>query len=292
MHSKRERLILLHRAPDMTRPLIRRLLECDPQLESPFDLSPEKFSSQFHIPLKRSAAIVRFIQDPYIMKKLDKKSMDFHCLTLWDQDFPPLLKLIPDPPYVLYAIGDLSLIQNPLSLSVVGTRSPSKFAYPPMKKILSPLIHAGFTIVSGMAEGIDQCAHRLAIDGNGKTIAVLGSGFHHIYPRNDIALYQHMARHQLVISEYPPERPPRKFQFPERNRIISGLTPATFVVEARVKSGSLITVDQALEQGKDVFAMPGLAGLETSEGCHKMINDGATLVHTHEDILEGWVGKI
>ncbi|MGI8315110.1 DNA-processing protein DprA [Halobacillus mangrovi] len=226
------------------------------------------------------------------MKKLDTDLQKIHCLTIFDNNYPSLLRSIPDPPLVLYAIGNLMLLEHPLSLSVVGTRKPSSYAYPSMKKILSPLIQQGFTIVSGMAKGVDQFAHHLALAYNGATIAILGSGFHHIYPTNDIALYQRLVSEHLVLSEYPPDRPPKKFHFPERNRIISGLTSGTFVVEARVKSGSLITVDQALEQGKDVYAMPGMPGNPMSEGCHKMINDGAKLVHSHHDILEDWEEKI
>ncbi|WP_231572578.1 DNA-processing protein DprA [Halobacillus sp. BBL2006] len=225
------------------------------------------------------------------MKKLDTDLQNYHCITIFDEAYPSTLRTIPDPPLVLYAAGNVALLDRVLSLSVVGTRKPSSYAYPAMRKILLPLIDYGFTIVSGMAQGVDQYAHQLSVESGGATIAVLGSGFHHIYPTNNIALYQRMASEHLVLSEYPPDRSPKKFHFPERNRIISGLTRATFVIEARLKSGSLITVDQALEQGRDVYAMPGLPGNPTSEGCHKMINDGAKLVHNHQDILEDWVEK-
>lgn len=292
MYSRRYRLLLLHSCPEVTRPLLRRMLFQDEDLLFPFHSTPRQLSFHLKITEKRSSAIIHHIKDIYIMKKLDKYLQEYHCLTLWDQHYPPLLTTIPDPPYVLYGSGDLTILQRYFLLSVVGTRSPSPHAFPAMKTILLPLIQRGTTIVSGMAIGIDQWAHRLAVENDGTTVAVLGSGFNHIYPRNNIALYQQMSTQHLVISEYPPDFPPKKYHFPERNRIISGLSKATFVVEARLRSGSLITVDQALEQGKDVFAMPGLAGSPTSEGCHKMINDGAKLVHTYEDILEETVGKI
>ncbi|GEN54157.1 DNA-processing protein DprA [Halobacillus faecis] len=225
------------------------------------------------------------------MKKLDIYDQECTIVTVFDPSYPEYLKTIPDPPYALYMEGDVSLIHTPLSISVVGTRKPSSYAFPAMKSILIPLIRSGFTIVSGMAQGIDQLAHKLAAEYNGKTIAVLGSGFEHIYPKNNPFLYDTLIREHLVVSEYPPDCPPKKYHFPERNRLIAGLTPSTFVIEARLRSGTLITVDQALEQGKDVYALPGPAGHVTSEGCHKMINEGAKLVHTHHDILEDWLEK-
>ncbi|ARI77493.1 DNA-processing protein DprA [Halobacillus mangrovi] len=292
MIKRRENLIRLHSSPNVTRALIRKLLQVDPHLHSPFTLSPRSLSLLTKIKESRAAAIHNYLNDYNIMKKLDTVLQKIHCLTIFDNNYPPLLRSIPDPPLVLYAVGNLQLLEYSPSLSVVGTRKPSSYAYPSMKKILIPLIQEGFTLVSGMAQGVDQFAHHLAVAYNGTTIAVLGSGFHHIYPTNDIALYQRLVSKHLVLSEYPPDRPAKKFHFPERNRIISGLTSGTFVVEARVKSGSLITVDQALEQGKDVYAMPGLPGNPMSEGCHKMINDGAKLVHSHHDILEDWKEKI
>ncbi|MGP4075593.1 DNA-processing protein DprA [Halobacillus sp. K22] len=292
MQLVRENLIRLHHSPQVTRPLLRKMLQLDPQLNFPFTSSPEQLSRRLSIPISRAATILQHIHDTNIMRKLDNNLQKYDCITIMDDLYPPLLKATPDSPFVLYMTGNTQLLTNSLALSVVGTRTPSSYSLPAMKSILMPLIHFGFTLVSGMAKGIDQYAHHLAIRNNGTTIAVLGSGFHHIYPTNDIALYQYLSEKQLVISEYPPDRKPERYHFPERNRIISGLTGGTFVVEARLKSGSLITVDQALEQGRDVYAMPGLAGKATSEGCHKMINQGAKLVHSYKDILEDWLEKI
>ncbi|MFZ0371237.1 MAG: DNA-processing protein DprA [Halobacillus sp.] len=292
MQSVKENLIRLHHSPQVTRPLLRKMFQIDPQLQFPFTSTPEQISRLLSIPLPRATSIFHHIHDTNIMRKLDNHLQKYECVTLMDDLYPTLLKAIPDSPFVLYMTGNTQLLTNPLALSVVGTRTPSSYSLPAMKSILIPLIHLGFTLVSGMAKGIDQYAHHLASRNNGTTIAVLGSGFDHIYPTNDIALYQYLSEKQLVISEYPPDRKAEKYHFPERNRIISGLTGATFVVEARLRSGSLITVDQALEQGRDVYAMPGLAGKATSEGCHKMINQGAKLVHSYKDILEEWLEKI
>ncbi|CDQ19754.1 DNA-processing protein DprA [Halobacillus karajensis] len=289
MENRRRRLILLHLCPQVTRPLLKKLMKMDPSLLYPFSCTPLDFSTQLSIPFSRAQAVIKHVNNHNIMKKLDIYEQYFTILTCFDNQYPPQLRLIPDPPYVLYVQGDPTLFTSPLSISVIGTRNPSSYALPTMKKVLLPLIHSGFTIVSGMALGIDQFAHSLALENKGKTIAVLGSGFQHIYPKNNLYLYKKMVENHTVISEYPPDVPARRYQFPERNRLISGLTPSTFVIEARLKSGTLITVDQALEQGKDVYALPGPAGSATSEGCHKMINDGAKLVHTYQDILEDWL---
>lgn len=291
MENRRKRLLLLYDSPHMTRPLLKKILQIDTSLLYPFSITPHVFSQRLAIPYQRAKSIVEHIKDPNIMKKLDNFESDFSILTWFDKQFPMPLRSIPDPPLVLYIQGESTVLQSPLSISVVGTRNPSSYAFPSMRNVLIPLIRSGFTIVSGMAKGIDQYAHRLATEQQGKTIAILGSGFYHIYPRNDMALYDRMVREHLIISEYPPDRPPKKYHFPERNRIISGLTPSTFVIEARLRSGTLITVDQALEQGRDVYALPGPAGSITSEGCHKMINDGAKLVHTYHDIVEDWIEK-
>ncbi|MCA0969153.1 DNA-processing protein DprA [Halobacillus litoralis] len=286
-----KRLAVLHHSPNVTRPLLKKCFRLNPDLIEIFEMSKEDLSYHLKIPLERSALIHHHIHDPYIMKKVDIFYSDYHMIPFYDSLFPPLLKTIPDPPLMLYIQGDPLLMHTPSSLSVIGTRTPSGDAFPAMKYILSPILSKGYTVVSGMAKGVDQYAHHLAIDHGSKTIAVLGSGFEHIYPRNDIPLYEKLARDHLVISEYPPDRKPKKYHFPERNRLISGLTLSTFVVEARVRSGSLITVDQALEQGRNIFAMPGRPGSPTSEGCHQMINDGAKLVHRAEDILSEWSEK-
>src|SRR5699024_7400953 len=174
------------------------------------------------------------------------------------------------------------------AISVIGTRRPSAEARQKTHFAVRPLLEQGWTIVSGMAIGIDRFSHELAIDHQGKTIAVLGSGFHHIYPRENIPLFHKIVKNGLVLSEYPPDVPPRKFHFPERNRLISGLSFATLVIEATERSGTLITVDQALDQGREVYAVPGSPLIPQTKGCHRMIQDGAKLVQDVQDIVEDW----
>ncbi|WP_226578734.1 DNA-processing protein DprA [Halobacillus litoralis] len=285
MDTRKQRLLCLHDTPYVTRPLLKKLLKLDPHLITPFSITPRQLSQMVPIPITRAEKIIRTVQDPNIMKKLDKYQQNYTLLTWFDPQYPASLRSIPDPPLVLYVQGNLDILNTSSSLSVIGTRNPSPYAYPAMRLVLTPLIQQGMTIVSGMAKGIDQYAHTLSLEYGGRTMAVLGSGFHHIYPRNNLSLYNQMAKDHIVISEYPPDRPPKRYYFPERNRIISGLTPSTFVIEARMKSGTMITVDQALEQGRSVYALPGPAGSLTSEGCHYLINEGAKLVHTHHDLM-------
>ncbi|MBN8234438.1 DNA-protecting protein DprA [Halobacillus kuroshimensis] len=291
MNSKRIRLIGLHSLSMISRARIRTLLTSDPELDFLTNFSPEQFASLTGIPIHTSHMIYRRLKDPNIMKKLDNYFRRYTILTWFDDRFPPMFRTIPDPPLVLYIEGHPDLLSNAFSLSVIGTRKPSPYAFPAMKQVLTPLIKQGALIVSGMAYGIDQYAHTLAVHNGGKTAAVLGSGFEHIYPSNNLSLYKQMADHHIVISEYPPDMPPKKYHFPERNRLISGLSPATFVIEAKMRSGTMITVDQALEQGRSVYALPGPAGSPTSEGCHHLINEGAKLVHTYQDIAEDWFEK-
>src|SRR5690625_2061506 len=157
-----------------------------------------------------------------------------------------------------------------------------------MKLIVKPLVRQNWLIVSGMAKGIDSYAHKLALGHKGNTIAVLGGGFNHIYPKQNNMLYKQIAEKGLVLSEYPPEVPPKRFHFPERNRLISGLSFGTLVIEATERSGTLITVDQALDQGREVYAVPGSPLIPQTKGCHKMIQDGAKLVTHSTDISEDW----
>ncbi|UOR12736.1 DNA-processing protein DprA [Halobacillus amylolyticus] len=292
MNTFKQRLIHLHACPQVSRSLLNKWLKLDPDLATLLKITPEKISTTFRLPSENSLVIYKYLHGTSIMKKLDTDEQGYECVTIFDTDYPELLKTIPDPPLVLYIKGNKKLLKHPLTLSVVGTRTPSNYALPAMRQILIPLIKSNFCMVSGMAMGIDQCVHRLAIQHGGTTIAVIGSGFDHIYPRNNLALYKHMGDTQLIISEYPPDRPPRKYHFPERNRIISGLSEATLVIEARLRSGSLITVDQALEQGREVFAMPGPIDSKTSEGCHYMIREGATLLQGYQDIIHAYAEKL
>ncbi len=207
-------------------------------------------------------------------------------VTYWDEDYPKRLQTIPDPPVLLYIIGEHSPLFE-YSVSIVGTRVPSDHAKSVTVRLAGELASAGVTIVSGMALGIDSLAHEGAVKAGGRTIAVLGSGIDVIYPPSNEKLYYKIVQQGAVISEYPPGLEPFAGNFPARNRIISGISLGTVVVEAGKKSGALITAQLALEQGRDLFAVPGPAGSPRNSGTNQLIKDGtASMVENGEDVID------
>ena len=203
-----------------------------------------------------------------------------------DPDYPPLLSCIDDPPYVLYAMGDVTALRRH-AVAVVGTRYPSGYGRNMARTIAYGLADAGLCVVSGMARGIDGCAHEGALDAGGTTVAILGSGVNVPYPLENIGIYRKLCEGKGgVLSEYPLDAIPQTYHFPHRNRLISGMCHAAVFVEGRVKSGGMITVDQALRQGREVYAVPGNVGQAGAEGPHQIIRDGARLVTSASDILE------
>ena len=285
----KKRLIHIHHCRGIGWKGIKRFVSIDPELKFIDDLTVNRLINDFGF--KKSHA-ENFYHDLHTINS-DKKVSDYandgiHMITLDDVNYPQHLKAIYDPPWVLYVKGNVQLLHRRLMLSVVGTRKPTRDGLTAMNLILQPLIDKSWTIVSGMALGIDGAAHQLAL--RSSTIAVLGSGLYHPYPKKHIALFNKMTNDHLVMSEYPPEQPPRQWQFPERNRIISGLSLGTLVVEAREQSGSLITADQALEQGREVFALPGNIFNENTRGTHRLIQQGAQLVTSADDIIDILMG--
>ncbi|RAW17036.1 DNA-protecting protein DprA [Paenibacillus taichungensis] len=206
-------------------------------------------------------------------------------VTYLDQDYPTLMKETVQPPWVMYGRGDLNLLHTQ-SIAMVGTRMPTVYGRKIGEKLAEQLCKAGLTIVSGLARGIDSVCHDAALRANGKTIAVFGTGIDNIYPPENTGLAERIAETGLLLSEYPPGTRARQGLFPERNRIIAGLTLGTLVVEADIRSGSLITADAALEAGRDVFAVPGPITSPKSRGSHNLIRQGAKLVTSATDLLE------
>lgn len=211
--------------------------------------------------------------------------MKIRAIKQGDAEYPANLRNIYKPPPILYVNGTI-LPQDEAAVALVGTRRPTHYGMQTCERLAYELALRGITIVSGMAIGIDTAGHRGALRAGGRTIAVLGSGHHNIYPRRNIGLYKEITEHGAVISEFPNEAPPDRWHFPQRNRIISGLSLGVVVVEAPKKSGALITADFALEQGRDVFALPGKVNSLASEGTHRLIKEGAKLVEGPEDIIE------
>lgn len=213
-------------------------------------------------------------------------SQNIHLITIFDHEYPERLKSIYQPPWVLFARGDLSLLKTKNTLAVVGSRNATEYGMKSIEFLFPSLIEKNTLIVSGLAKGIDAHAHKTAIKMGGKTIGVIAGGFHHLYPKENVRLAEYMMEKHLVLSEFPPATIPEKWHFPMRNRIISGLSEGTLVIEARKKSGSLITADFALNEGRDVFAVPGSILSLDSEGVHYLIQQGAKLIKSSEDILE------
>ncbi len=200
-------------------------------------------------------------------------------------DFPRLLNEIPDPPNLLFVRGQLKTSDS-LSIAIVGTRTASQYGRAQAARFSRGLAQAGLTIVSGLARGIDGAAHQAAMEASGRTIAVLSSGVLDVFPPQHTELANQIAEHGALISEMPPGSKPMRGMFPRRNRLISGLCLATIVIEAAERSGALITARTAGEQGREVFAMPGLVSSPNARGCHRLIRDGAILIQDPEDVLE------
>lgn len=215
-------------------------------------------------------------------------------LTLGDAAYPQALLNIEDPPVLLYAIGAPSVWESVVwntapCIAVVGSRNPTPQGATNAHQFAKTLAQSGLTVVSGLALGVDGAAHEGALSAASSelaTIAVVGTGLDRVYPKAHLGLARHIAEHGVLLSEYPLGTPPTAANFPQRNRIISGLSLGTLVVEAALKSGSLITARLALEQGKDVFAIPGSIHSTQSRGCHALIKQGAKLVECAQDILE------
>lgn len=201
-----------------------------------------------------------------------------------DAEYPPLLKEITDPPLVLFYRGQRELLQRP-KLALVGARDCSREASRVVRALLPELIEKNYVIVSGLARGVDTEAHKAAITLGGQTIAVIGCGLDTSYPGENAALQQFMGKRQLILSEYPKGARPERYHFPQRNRLIAGLSVGVCVVEARQQSGSLITAQLALDYGREVFAVPGAILSGRSSGCHQLIQDGAKCTQTAQDIL-------
>ena len=214
----------------------------------------------------------------------DARNKGMEVLLWSDRDFPALLRRIPNPPALLYLAGDRGLLGSP-ALAVVGSRKCSRYGIEAVRSITRDVSRAGICVISGFAEGIDRQAHVSALEEIGSSIAVLGTGLDLLYPAANKDLWLRLLRQGLIVTEFAPGTRPDAVNFPHRNRIISGLSLGVLVVEAAVRSGSLITASIALEQGREVFALPGPVNMESYDGCHHLIRQGATLVRTVEDIL-------
>jgi DNA processing protein len=285
----KERLIFLHHCEGLSWKHINRIITIDQELKQIFSMNVKEMMEIFGLTEQIAKRLYHHMNQQssqYIIRQLKKHSI--FAVTLFDKEYPPSLRSIFDPPWVIYGKGDIQMLAKKNILSVVGTRTPSVNGVAALKKVILPLIQDSWTIVSGLAKGIDTYAHQLCIENGSSTAAVLGSGINQIYPRENSKLAEQISKQGVVLSEFPPETSPKRWHFPLRNRIISGLTRATLVAEARTKSGSLITADQALEQGRDVYAIPGSILQECAAGTNYLIQNGAKLVMCADDIRHEW----
>ena len=212
------------------------------------------------------------------------KQKNHHLVRMGDADYPELLAEIPGPPQQLYVIGDLECLHLP-ALAIVGSRNPTAGGKQNAFEFARHLGATGFCIVSGLAQGIDAAAHRGALAAEAPTVAFLGHGIDRVYPASNHALAREIAGRGALVSEFPLGTPPNRTLFPQRNRLISGVSLGTLVVEAARRSGSLITARLAAEQGREVFAIPGSIHNPLSRGCHQLIRQGAKLVEAADDIV-------
>ena len=277
-------LLALNRINNIGPRTVAKLLKRWPNLEELFQLTATQME-QAGLPKLMAAAIAAF----------DLRLVDadwrwaeraHHFLITWgDSEYPALLKEIHDPPPVLYAMGDLSSFQQP-TVAMVGSRKPSVTGSETAWRFAFELAMKNITIVSGLALGVDAQAHSGCLEAKGKTIAVMGTGIDCIYPRRHVGLAAKICENGLILSELPLQSPPIAGHFPRRNRIISGLSLSTLVVEAAIKSGSLITARLACEQNRDVLAIPSSIYNPQATGCHHLLQQGAKLVTCSDDVLE------
>ena len=216
---------------------------------------------------------------------LQEKRNTQKSISFFSERYPESLKNIAQPPLALFYEGNIDFLEYP-SIAMVGARLATPYASQVLYQLIPKLVLENLVIVSGLAKGVDRLSHELAILAGGKTIGVIGCGLDRCYPKEVSNLFQEMKQKQLVLSEYPLGTPIKKHHFPMRNRIIAGLTQGTCVIEAKERSGSLITAQLALDNGKEVFAIPGEILSGQSSGCHRLIQDGAKCVYRMEDILE------
>lgn len=217
-------------------------------------------------------------------KVLMEEFKEFDSISIMDPEYPEELLWMHNPPVLLFYSGNIDLLKHP-KIAVVGSRSCSRTGIQSVEKIINELNNE-LIVVSGLAKGIDAAAHYAAIRNGGKTIGVIGTGLDVFYPRSNKQLQKYMSGSHLVLTEYGPGQSPQKHHFPERNRIIAGLSRAVIVAEARMRSGSLITCERAMEEGRDVFAIPGSILDGRSDGCHHLIQEGAKLVTSGRDVLD------
>lgn len=282
-----KQLLALHYVYPLTLNKFQCLLQ---QIHTLYNLekqSPFKLSEILHVTTKNAGNILENYKRMLKLNLIDAYiSKEIEVIPFTSTYYPKKLLELIDPPTVLYAKGDISLLIEPKKIAVIGSRNATSYSSLALNYIIPPLIEQRYVIVSGLAKGADSFAHETTINYGGQTIAVLGHGLFHLYPKENKKLAEQIAENHLLLTEYPPYVGPKKWHFPMRNRIISGISDAIIVTEAALKSGTLITTEHALDHGKDVFVVPGPINSEQSKGTNSLLKDGAIPVWNGYQIIE------
>ena len=253
------------------------------------DVSLDLLTDALRVPAAERSAMIAAAIDAAREAVQGAAAAGIEPIACFDERYPALLACTTDPPPVLWSRGEIDVLGRP-AVAVIGSRAASPYALQVGRRLAAELAERGMVVVSGLARGVDSAAHEGCLGAGGETVAVLGSGLEHVYPAEHLGLSRKISQKGLLISELAPTAPPRPEHFPLRNRIISGISLATVVVEASEQSGSLITAACALRQGRDVMAVPGSVLSGRNRGSHALLKDGAKVVETADDILEelGW----
>lgn len=285
MYLDKEQLINLSAIPGVGATRIRALVAHFKSIETIFSASLKQLTAVDGVEIKTAKSIKEFSDFDYGTQQVNKaKHEGIDIIDFWDESYPENLKRIYDPPAFIFVKGTLSK-QDKYAISIVGTRLPSSYGKVVAEKIAKELAQKGLVIVSGLARGIDTISHWAAVQSGGRTISVMGSGLDHIYPGENKKLAEKIIEQGALISEFPMGTKPDAVNFPRRNRIISGLALGTIVVEAGLKSGALLTANYALEQNREIFAVPGNINSPKSLGTNQIIKDGAKLISSANDVL-------
>lgn len=289
--DKRSLFIGLHESPGLGWKRIEHLLSWDDNWVHALDFTPADWMER-GVGAELALKLTRTLTRSWIEERAGQmEHMGIFAVTIFDPEYPLLMKETVRPPWVMYGIGDINLLAVP-SIAIVGTRIPTAYGRKVCTELTESLCRRGLVIVSGLARGIDGRCHEAALQCRGKTVAVLGTAINVAYPPENASLYRMIAEQGLILSEYPMGTPGHPGLFPQRNRIIAGLALGTVVVEADARSGSLITADAALEAGRDVFAVPGPITSPKSRGTLDLIKQGAKMVVEAGDILEEYEGLL
>ncbi len=285
--TEREALIAFNRVQGLGPVTARQIIEALGSLAAVFETSAERLMEIPGIGSERALLLTRELKEVSAEEELVRASKTGVKIITWDDEgYPALLKEIADPPLVLYIAGEVAVLDTP-AIALVGTRHPSMYGRETARRFAYQLAGAGYTITSGLAEGVDTEAHAGALKAKGRTIAVLGGALDCLYPKSNTTLAREIATQGgAVISEYPFGRQPDRQTFPMRNRIVSGLSKGVLVVEAPMNSGTLITARQGMEQNRSVMAIPGRIDSAASQGCHALLKQGARLVTSPEEVIE------